>query len=72
MRVFVDPDFCAGHGVCVVTCPDVFGLTDDGYAEVLVDEVPDELAELVAQAERECPARAISVTASGEISSTTD
>jgi len=61
MKVTVDPDYCAGHGACVVTCPSVFRIGADGYAEVLVDDVPVELEQLVEQARDECPTQAISV-----------
>lgn len=61
MRASVDPDFCAGHGVCVVTCPGVFALTDDGYSEVTVEEIPADLAGLVERAASQCPERAISI-----------
>jgi len=61
MKAIVDEDRCRGHGVCCSTCPDVFALTDDGYAEVLVDEIPDESAESVGEAVANCPERAISL-----------
>lgn len=61
MKVTVDDDFCAGHGACVVTCPEVFVIGSGGYAEVLVDQVPAALEDRVRQAERECPTAAISV-----------
>ncbi|MDQ2677764.1 MAG: ferredoxin [Actinomycetota bacterium] len=63
MKVAVDADDCAGHGACVVTCPAVFRIGDDGYAEVLVDEVPSDLAGDVEQAALECPTQAISIAA---------
>ena len=62
MKVSVDADYCAGHGACVVTCPDVFRIGADGYAEVLVDEVPAQLADAVERAAFECPTGAITVT----------
>ena len=31
--------------MCTTICPEVFALNDDGYAEVIVDEVPDGLAD---------------------------
>jgi len=61
MRASVDPDRCAGHGICVSTCPAVFSLTDDGFAEVRVDPIPVEYTGLVEQAVSECPEQAISV-----------
>ena len=62
MKVRVDTDLCAGFGICVGICPEVFELHEDGYATVLVDEVPAELADLVHRAVSQCPARAISVS----------
>lgn len=59
MRAAVDPDVCAGHGACVVTCPEVFRIGPDGYAVVLVDEVPAGLEAAVRQAGEECPTGAI-------------
>ncbi len=61
MKVAVDTDLCAGHGACMVTCPSVFTICDDGYAEVLVDVVPTEVEALVERAAHECPTRAITV-----------
>lgn len=62
MKVSVDPEVCAGFGICVGICPDVFELHEDGYARVLVDAVPAEFEDLVERAASQCPARAISVT----------
>ena len=45
MKASVDDSRCRGHGVCTTICPQVFALTDDGYAEVIVDEVPESLAD---------------------------
>lgn len=66
MKVRVDTDLCAGFGICVGICPEVFELHGDGYATVLVDEVPAELEDLVERAASQCPARAIFVTADGD------
>lgn len=62
MNVHVDTDLCAGFGICVGICPEVFELHDDGYATVLVSEVPQELEDLVRRAASQCPAQAISIT----------
>ncbi len=32
MKATVDDQRCRGHGVCITICPEVFELTDDGYA----------------------------------------
>ncbi len=57
MKVTIE-DTCTGCGLCVDTCPEVFGLTDD-IAEVIIDEVPAELEDAVQQAAEECPVEAI-------------
>ncbi len=62
MKVHVDAEICAGFGVCLGLCPEVFELHDDGYAIVLVGEVPAEHEEAVRQAVAQCPSRAISVS----------
>ncbi len=62
MKAHVDTDRCRGHGICWGLCPQVFELTDDGYAVVLVDDVPAEHEAAVADAVRQCPERAITVT----------
>jgi ferredoxin len=62
MRVAVDEDLCRGHGVCCSLCPDVFDLSDDGYATVVVDEVPEEHAAAVRAAVTRCPERAITAS----------
>lgn len=61
MKVRVDPEVCAGFGICVGVCPEAFELHDDGYASVLLAEVPTELEDLVRRAADQCPSRAISV-----------
>ncbi|MGZ4703684.1 MAG: ferredoxin [Acidimicrobiales bacterium] len=60
MKVEIDTDRCRGHGVCWSLCPEVFDLTDDGYATVLVAEVPAEFEAVVREAVTHCPERAIS------------
>jgi ferredoxin len=58
----IDDDACRGHGVCMAVCPELFTLTDAGYAEVQGDTVPPELEELAAEAIAGCPERAITRT----------
>jgi ferredoxin len=59
MKVRVDDERCRGHGVCVTLCPDVFALTDDGYAVAADSDVPAELEEAVSDAVDSCPEQAI-------------
>lgn len=62
MKVRVDASVCAGFGVCVGLCPDVFELHEDGYAVVRVSEVPRQHEHAVRAAVNQCPARAISLS----------
>lgn len=62
MRVAIDDDLCRGHGICCTLCPEVFDLSDDGYATVLVTEVPAEHEEAVRSAVVRCPERAITAS----------
>ena len=59
MRVTVDEDRCAGHGMCLTLCPEVFDLTDDGWAVANPDEVPAEFEAAAREAIENCPERAI-------------
>ncbi|MER5756374.1 ferredoxin [Streptomyces sp. NPDC002088] len=61
MKVAVDDDRCRGHGICCVTCPEVFDLGDDGYAVVATPEVPAASEDDVRVAARSCPERAITL-----------
>ena len=62
MKVAVDADQCKGHGVCVGLCPEVFELTDDGYAWARNPDVPAEFEESVSVAVSACPEHAIDVS----------
>jgi len=42
--------------------PQVFALTDDGYAEVIVDEVPEDLTDSAREAADACPENAITLS----------
>jgi ferredoxin len=48
--------------MCCALHPQLFQLTDDGYAIVLLTEVPSELHGVVGTAVEQCPERAISIT----------
>jgi len=61
MKVHVNANVCAGFGVCVGLCPEVFELHEHGYAIVRVSEVPSELEDTVRLAVSQCPASAISL-----------
>lgn len=62
MKATVDEDRCRGHAVCCVVCPEVFDLSDDGYAVVQTPEVPAGFEDAVRKAAGGCPERAITVS----------
>lgn len=59
MKVTVDEDRCAGHGMCLTLCPDVFQMTDDGWAVADPETVPAGLEDAAREAISSCPERAI-------------
>ena len=68
MKVFVDEDRCAGHGMCLTLCPEVFDMSDDGWAVADPGDVSVELEPAAREAIANCPERAIreSVDVKGE------
>jgi ferredoxin len=62
MNVHIDEDRCRGHGICCGLCPEVFELTDDGYAAARLSPVPSDLESAVREAVTQCPERAIITT----------
>lgn len=61
MEAFVDKDTCIGCGLCESICPEVFKISDDGKATVIVEEIPDSLADSAKNAESQCPVNAIRI-----------
>ena len=61
MKANVNKDACIGCGACASVCDKVFEIGDEGFATVIVDEVPEEEKENVVAASEGCPTSAISV-----------
>ncbi len=59
MKLTVDEDRCRGHGMCLTLCPEVFEMTDDGYAVADPSEIPRESEDAAKEAIANCPERAI-------------
>lgn len=59
MKLKVDKDICIGCGACQATAPDVFEINEDGLADMLVKEIPEELNEDAIDALEGCPVSAI-------------
>lgn len=71
MKIVIDERRCKGHGRCYAIAPEVFEpADDDGHSGVLLDELPGNDADLLAQvaeARANCPERAITVDESGSV-----
>jgi ferredoxin len=61
-RVAVDANRCVGHGRCYTLAPDVFDADEVGHAIVLIEDVSDEHRAQAADAERNCPESAITLS----------
>lgn len=61
MKAKVDKDACVGCGLCEGVCPQVFKMTDEDLAEVIVEQVPADAEASCREAAEGCPADAISL-----------
>lgn len=61
MKPSVDPDLCIGCGLCNSICPEVFEMNDDGLAEAIVDQVPEDKLKEAEESRDGCPTSAISL-----------
>jgi ferredoxin len=61
-RAHIDNQICVGTGLCEATAPDLFEVTDEGHAQVLVDGVPAELIDAAQRAAADCPTRALTLS----------
>ena len=61
MKAKVSIDKCIGCGNCVaLTESQVFDFNEDGLAETIIDEIPENLEEITKEAIAQCPTEAIS------------
>lgn len=61
MNVSIDESGCIGCGLCTQVCPEVFEMDDSGVAEVIMEEVPENLEDSVQEAADSCPVEVITV-----------
>jgi len=60
MKAYVNKDKCIGCGNCVaLTESQVFDFNDEGLAETIIDEIPEDLEEVTKDAIKQCPTEAI-------------
>ena len=58
-KVYVKKENCIGCGVCTAIAPAVFALDEDGLAENVLGEIPEDLMASVEEAAASCPTQAI-------------
>ena len=56
---YVVNDGCIGCGLCEGTCPEVFSMTEAGFAVAIDVEVPEDSLDAAAEAKNGCPVGAI-------------
>ena len=61
MRVVVNRDLCEGNALCVKEAPQVFALSDDDQARVLIEHPDEALRAKVDRAVRRCPRNALTL-----------
>lgn len=61
MNVSIDESGCIGCGLCTQVCPEVFEMGDSGVAEVIMEEVPENLEDSAQEASDSCPVEVITV-----------
>ncbi|MGA9493327.1 MAG: ferredoxin [Mycobacterium sp.] len=61
-RVELDAERCVGHGRCYSLAPEVFDADEVGHSIVLAAEVSGERSARAADAERNCPEGAITLS----------
>ena len=59
MKLRVNKDMCLGCGACCACSPNVFDFDNDGYPEVIVDEISEEDMQSAMAAKIGCPVGAI-------------
>ena len=61
MKAMIDREGCISCGLCASTCPEVFLMADDGFAEVCADPIPKSAENTAAEARDNCPVSVITV-----------
>lgn len=61
MKAMLDRSGCIGCGLCADTCPEVFRMAEDDLAEVIRDDVPEDLEDKAEEARDNCPVSVISL-----------
>jgi ferredoxin len=69
MHVWVDPDLCRGHALCITRAPEAFEFIDMEDRAVVIAGAASSIPLAVFQAAaRECPERAIIISETAPVS----
>ena len=63
MKIRIDTDLCTGHGRCYSLAPALFDCDDEGFGQVIDENVAPDLEADARRAVANCPERAISLEA---------
>lgn len=58
MRYFVNEN-CIGCALCTTICPEVFSMREEGAAQAIEEEIPEECEDSAEEAMDSCPVDAI-------------
>lgn len=61
MRAKINRDGCISCGFCCETCPEVFSMAEDGLAQAVDDDVPEDAEDRAVEAQEGCPVSVIEV-----------
>ncbi len=60
-KIVVDFDLCEANAMCMDVAPELFRVDEEDNLHVLLEEVPDDLADKAGKAARMCPRQAITI-----------
>lgn len=61
MRASVDQEGCISCELCVSVCPEVFSMNEDGKAQAIEDDIPEEIEQEAEDARDGCPVSVIDI-----------
>ncbi len=59
MKIRIDTDLCTGHGRCYSLAPALFETDDEGFGQVISEDVPADREADARRAVGNCPERAV-------------
>ena len=65
MKAKTDQNLCIGCGICEGELPEIFQISDSGFAEIIMDPIEAEYHERLRQVTENCPTAAISIADAG-------